>query len=132
MADAAAEDVRTLARLYQLQNKMEAVGHAGAYDARLERVLAARAAVEQRLLKRLDLIDGFARVVNMIEIEVSASLTSTGCFQKTAEGRDMSCILLLHISLTEHVKIQPVFRPIYGFRVVVDLDSTSCRKQYEN
>lgn len=63
--------MRTLARLYQLQNKMEAVGHAGAYDARLERVLAARGAVEERLLKRLDLIDGFARVVNMIEIEAS-------------------------------------------------------------
>ena len=73
LATAAAEDVRTLARLYQLQNKMEAVGRAGAYDARLERVLAARAAVEERLLKRLDLIDGYARVINMIEIEVRPS-----------------------------------------------------------
>lgn len=63
-------DVRTLARLYQLRNKMEAVGAAGVYDARLARVRAARAAVEERLGKRLDLIDGFARVVNMIEIEV--------------------------------------------------------------
>lgn len=78
--------MRTLARLYQLQNKMEAVGHAGAYDARLERVLAARAAVEQRLLKRLDLIDGFARVVNMIEIEVSASLGPAGWLIKGQEG----------------------------------------------
>ena len=43
---------------------------AGAYGARLERVVTARAAVEQRLHKRLDLMDGYARVVNMIEIEV--------------------------------------------------------------
>ena len=42
---------------------------AGTYGARLERVVAARAAVEQRLHKRLDLLDGYARVVNMVEIE---------------------------------------------------------------
>lgn len=72
-----ADDVRTLARLYQLQNKMEAVGAVGAYDARLERVLVARSAVEERLVKRLDLIDGFARVVNMIEIEVGPSILFT-------------------------------------------------------
>ena len=42
---------------------------AEAYGARLERVVAARSAVEQRLHKRLDLLDGYARVVNMIEIE---------------------------------------------------------------
>jgi hypothetical protein len=42
---------------------------AEAYGARLKRVVAARAAVEQRLHKRLDLLDGYARVVNMIEIE---------------------------------------------------------------
>ncbi len=45
-------------------------GQAGTYGARLERVVAARAAVEQRLHKRLDLLDGYARVVNMVEIEV--------------------------------------------------------------
>ena len=32
-------------------------------------MVAARAAVEQRLHKRLDLLDGYARVVNMVEIE---------------------------------------------------------------
>ena len=63
------DDVRTLARLWQLQNKMEAVGAAGAYDVRAERVAAARATVEGRLCKRLELLDGFARIVNMIEIE---------------------------------------------------------------
>lgn len=51
---------------------------AGAYGARLERVVAARAAVEQRLHKRLDLLDGYARVVNMIEIEVRRRTGFTG------------------------------------------------------
>ena len=78
LAEAAADDVRTLARLYQLRNKMEAVGAAGVYDARLTRARVARGAVEERLKKQLDLIDGFARVVNMIEIEVETSADIDG------------------------------------------------------
>ena len=38
-----------LCRLWQLQNKMAAVGGEGAYDARLDRVAAARSNLEQRL-----------------------------------------------------------------------------------
>ncbi|KAK9810308.1 hypothetical protein WJX72_008368 [[Myrmecia] bisecta] len=63
-------DVRTLARLWQLQNKMEAVGQGGVYDARLVRVQQARDGLEQRLQSKLSLLDGYARVLNMIEIEV--------------------------------------------------------------
>eukprot|EP00877_Chromochloris_zofingiensis_P002415 jgi/Chrzof1/12174/Cz06g23240.t1 len=75
-AQEAGEDVRTLARLWQLQVKMESVDGAGgtAYEARIERVAVARAGVEQRLSKRLELLDGYARVMNMIEIEVEMEI----------------------------------------------------------
>jgi hypothetical protein len=68
----ASEDVRTLARLWQLQAKMNTVdsGRGSAYEARIERVSAVAAGIEERLAKRLELLDGYARVMNMIEIEV--------------------------------------------------------------
>lgn len=92
------EDVRVLARLWQLQNKMQSVSSAGAagaglsssaaaagttalaaggstYGARMERVAAARANIEERLSKKLQLLDGYARVMNMIEIEVRSAAT---------------------------------------------------------
>ncbi|GAB4823249.1 hypothetical protein N2152v2_010295 [Parachlorella kessleri] len=70
LVDGAVEDVRVLARLWQLQNKMAAVGGEGAYDARLDRVAAARSNLEQRLQKRVEMVDAYARVIAMIEIEV--------------------------------------------------------------
>ena len=57
-------------RLWQLQNKMAAAGGAAAYDARLERVVGAREAVEGRLASRIGAVDAYARVISMIEIEV--------------------------------------------------------------
>ncbi|KAL6751543.1 hypothetical protein V8C86DRAFT_3019801 [Haematococcus lacustris] len=70
------EDVRVLARLWQLQNKMQSVsaGAAATYGARMERVAAARANIEQRLVKKLELLDGYARVMHMIEIEVEMDI----------------------------------------------------------
>lgn len=59
-----------LARLWQLQSKMLAVAPGGVYDARLERVSSARLAIEERLKKRIQLADAYARVISMIEIEV--------------------------------------------------------------
>eukprot|EP00198_Chlamydomonas_reinhardtii_P009690 XP_001699027.1 predicted protein [Chlamydomonas reinhardtii] len=47
-----AEDVRFLARLWQLQNKMEA----------------------ERLARKVELLDGYSRVMNMIEIEVEMDI----------------------------------------------------------
>ncbi|WIA17196.1 hypothetical protein OEZ85_014079 [Tetradesmus obliquus] len=75
----AAEDVRTLARLCQLQVKMQSVdagsGAAGsAYEARIGRVVAVASSIEERLSKRLELLDGYARVMNMIEIEVEMDM----------------------------------------------------------
>ncbi len=115
-----AEDVRFLARLWQLQNKMEAVGGSSssssgsggagaavaadagagagsgsggaaaaaaaaqgfaaaagassAYEARIGRVSRARANIEERLARKVELLDGYSRVMNMIEIEVEMDI----------------------------------------------------------
>ncbi|KAG2423402.1 hypothetical protein HXX76_015367 [Chlamydomonas incerta] len=109
-----AEDVRFLARLWQLQNKMEAVGgpaapvtaaaaaaaagsssgasnsgsgsgagsgassssggQVSAYEARIGRVSRARANIEERLARKVELLDGYSRVMNMIEIEVEMDI----------------------------------------------------------
>ncbi len=96
-----AEDVRFLARLWQLQNKMEAVsaasgvpaaaaaavgagggaatgggggGTGAAYEARIGRVARARANIEERLTRRVELLEGYSRVMNMIEIEVEMDI----------------------------------------------------------
>ncbi|GAQ81528.1 hypothetical protein KFL_000830100 [Klebsormidium nitens] len=70
LADAAAAEVRMLARMCQLANKMEAVGEPAAYSARIRRVREAREGLDQRLAARLELMDSFAKVASMIEIEV--------------------------------------------------------------
>jgi hypothetical protein len=44
------------------------------YAARIGRVKAARRGVEERLASRLELLDGYARVMNMIEIEVEMEI----------------------------------------------------------
>ncbi|CAK9859237.1 unnamed protein product [Sphagnum jensenii] len=69
LSQAAADDVRMLARMCQLQNKMEAVGEP-AYSARIERVQKAREGLDERLVARLELIDSYAKIASMIEIEV--------------------------------------------------------------
>ena len=69
-AAGAGEDVRTLGRLWQLALKMQAMGEPEMYGARLSRVTAAREAVEARLCARLALLERYARVASMIEIEV--------------------------------------------------------------
>ena len=65
------EDVRVLARLWQLQAKMGAVGGgSNTYDARLTRVSEARVGIEGRLRKRVEMVDAYSQVISMIEIEV--------------------------------------------------------------
>jgi hypothetical protein len=70
LAAEAGEDCRALARLWGLQGKMGAVAAGAEYDARRGRVAAAAAAGEVRLAKALEVLDAYARVVSMIEIEV--------------------------------------------------------------
>ncbi|GMH44091.1 hypothetical protein BSKO_12025 [Bryopsis sp. KO-2023] len=65
-----AEDVRTLAKLWQLESKMASVGTAGRYDARIERIELGRENLEARIRGKVELLDGFSRVAKMIEIEV--------------------------------------------------------------
>lgn len=69
LTQGAAEEVRILARMCQLQNKMEAVREP-TYSARMERVRKAREGLDERLASRLELIDNYAKVSSMIEIEV--------------------------------------------------------------
>eukprot|EP00210_Caulerpa_lentillifera_P005056 g4829.t1 len=66
----ASMDVRTLAKLWQLESKMTSIDSSGKYDARIERIDYARRNLENRLIGRLELMYGFRRVANMIEIEV--------------------------------------------------------------
>lgn len=89
----ASEDVRTLARLWQLQAKMHTVdgGEGSAYEARIERVAAVAAGIEQRLAKRLELLDGYARVMNMIEIEVEMDM-QVGVVFGRAHGKWWGCV----------------------------------------
>lgn len=76
--------MRTLARLWQLQQKMQSVdSSASSYEARIGRVAAAVAGIEKRLSKRLELLDGYARVMNMIEIEVEMDM-QVGCYGEVA------------------------------------------------
>ncbi|KAJ7515164.1 hypothetical protein O6H91_22G002600 [Diphasiastrum complanatum] len=69
LAQVASSEVRMMARMFQLQNKMEAVGEP-TYGARIVRVVKAREGIYQQLLTRLKLIDKYAKVASMIEIEV--------------------------------------------------------------
>ena len=69
-ADAAAEDVRNLGRLWQLEAKMSIVGDPELYAARLQRVRSVRDLISRRLTARLALLSRLARVAAMIEIEV--------------------------------------------------------------
>lgn len=62
LAEAAAAEVRMLARMCQLANKMEAVGEPAAYSARIRRVREAREGLDLRLAARLELMDRFAKV----------------------------------------------------------------------
>lgn len=80
----ASDDVRSLAKLWQLESKMTSVDPTGKYEARLQRIEKARQSLEvitlscyrsklrmqQRLMGRLELMHGYRRVTNMIEIEV--------------------------------------------------------------
>lgn len=63
-------DIRVLARLWQLMNKMGSVDAEGTYNSRMERVTRAKDIVEERLGRRLSMVDDYVKVLNMIEIEV--------------------------------------------------------------
>lgn len=83
------DDVVVLARLWQLQSKMESVSDSGTYETRIQRVGSARQNLEARVSKRLELLDGYSRVVNMIEIEVSR--WKGGCDRRKRNVQPKQC-----------------------------------------
>ncbi|XP_047340810.1 uncharacterized protein LOC124944563 isoform X3 [Impatiens glandulifera] len=66
---AAENEIWMLARMCQLENKIHAVGEPS-YRARQSRIKRVREGLENSLEKRIELIDSYARISSMIEIEV--------------------------------------------------------------
>eukprot|EP01024_Parvocaulis_polyphysoides_P036891 TRINITY_DN32777_c1_g1_i1.p1 TRINITY_DN32777_c1_g1~~TRINITY_DN32777_c1_g1_i1.p1 ORF type:complete len:129 (+),score=20.35 TRINITY_DN32777_c1_g1_i1:196-582(+) len=64
------DDIRKVAKLSQLRSKMQSVGQQDAYGSRLLQVSEAISALEDQLKRKVQLVEGYAKVVNMIEIEV--------------------------------------------------------------
>ncbi|XAR70168.1 hypothetical protein NMG60_11026942 [Bertholletia excelsa] len=69
LKEATENEVWMLARMCQLENKIVAVGEPS-YRARKSRVKKVREGLESSLRKRIELIDSYARISSMIEIEV--------------------------------------------------------------
>ncbi|KAL9230948.1 hypothetical protein vseg_006231 [Gypsophila vaccaria] len=69
LKNAAENEVWILARMCQLENKIFAVGEPS-YRARRNRIKRVRESVESSLKGRIELIDSYARISSMIEIEV--------------------------------------------------------------
>lgn len=69
LIQAAEEEVWMLARMCQLENKIEVVGEPS-YSARKSRVKRARESLDESLVAKLKLIDSYAKLASMIEIEV--------------------------------------------------------------
>ncbi|CAL1373596.1 unnamed protein product [Linum trigynum] len=69
LKEAAEKEVWMLARMCQLENKIFAVGEPS-YRARRTRVKKVREGLEDSLKGRIELIDSYARISSMIEIEV--------------------------------------------------------------
>lgn len=69
LKNAAENEVWMLARMCQLENKIVAVGEPS-YRARRSRVKRVREGLESSLKSRIELIESYARISSMIEIEV--------------------------------------------------------------
>lgn len=69
LRQAAEKEVWMLARMHQLENKIVAIGEPS-YRARRGRVKRVRESLENSLLARIELINSYAKISSMIEIEV--------------------------------------------------------------
>ncbi|KAF9602550.1 hypothetical protein IFM89_029849 [Coptis chinensis] len=69
LREAAEKEVWMLARMCQLENKILAVGEPS-YRARRSRLVKVRESLENSLMGRIELIDSYARISSMIEIEL--------------------------------------------------------------
>ena len=70
VVDETSEDIRMLARLWQLLNKMSSIDNKSAYATRIERVIEAKEAVEERMAARIGILSEYTRVCAMVEVEV--------------------------------------------------------------
>lgn len=70
LIDETSSDIRTLARLWQLLNKMNSLDDISLYVSRIERVVEAKNATEERLEARISMLNEYTKVLSMIEIEV--------------------------------------------------------------
>ena len=70
VVDEVSEDIRMLARLWQLLNKMSSIDNKSAYATRIERVVEAKEAVEERMAARVGILSEYTRVCAMVEVEV--------------------------------------------------------------
>ncbi|KAL5718754.1 hypothetical protein ACHQM5_011624 [Ranunculus cassubicifolius] len=69
LREATQKEVWMLARMCQLENKMEAVGQPS-YRARRGRIKKVRKSLERSLIKRIELIHSYAKISSIIEIEI--------------------------------------------------------------
>ncbi|CAL0330987.1 unnamed protein product [Lupinus luteus] len=69
LKEAAEKEIWMLARMYQLENKISAVGEPS-YRSRRNKVIRVRENLQNSLRGRIELIDSYSRISSMIEIEV--------------------------------------------------------------
>ncbi|KAK7251429.1 hypothetical protein RIF29_34619 [Crotalaria pallida] len=69
LKEAAEKEIWMLARMYQLENKISAVGEPS-YRSRRSKVQRVRESLQNSLRGQIELIDSYARISSMIEIEV--------------------------------------------------------------
>ncbi|GER41525.1 pentatricopeptide repeat (PPR) superfamily protein [Striga asiatica] len=101
---AAENEVWMLARMWQLENKIYAVGEPS-YRARRNKVKRVREGLENSLENRIELIESYARISSMIEIEVeldldvlAAETASSSKWRLQAEANDEAERLLSSLS----------------------------------
>lgn len=81
-------------------------GQGSSYEARMQRVAAVAGGIEERLAKRLELLDGYARVMNMIEIEVEMDMqVRTGSASSVERFGSACACTLLHVLLGLHLLV---------------------------
>lgn len=75
-------DVRTLAKLWQLESKMASVSTTGSYDARIERIKKAKDNLSSRIRGNVELLYGFSKVPQSVT-ELSEPLNTPGQIKST-------------------------------------------------
>lgn len=107
LREAAENEVWMLARMCQLENKIFAVGEPS-YSARRSRVERVREGLKSSLRSRIELIESYAKISSMIEIEVemdSDVLAAEAASSAESIGKQIELIMELE-NLEERWKLQ--------------------------